>query len=72
MNGREWIDGFAARLGVEPPDDKTMEALLDLAGVAAHSAERIAAPIACGLVGRAGVSVEEARRVAEAPRGPVG
>ena len=49
-----------------PPDDDTFEALLDLAGVAAHASERIAAPIACWLVGRAGVPVEEARRLAEA------
>jgi Domain of unknown function (DUF6457) len=65
MTGREWIDGFAARLGVEPPDDATVEALLDLAGTAAHASERIAAPIGCWLVGRAGVTVEEAQRLAD-------
>ena len=64
MTGREWIDGFAAKLGVEPPDDATVEALLDLAGVAAHSSERIAAPIACWLVGRAGISVADAQALA--------
>lgn len=54
-SGREWIDTFAARLGVDPPDDATVELLLDLAGVAAHSSERLAAPLACWLVGRAGL-----------------
>jgi hypothetical protein len=66
-SGREWIAGFAARLGVEPPDEATVEALLDLAGVAAHASERLAAPIACYLVGRAGITVEEARAQADAP-----
>ena len=63
--GQEWIAAFAAELGVEPPDDATVEALLDLAGVAAHSSERIAAPLACWLIGRAGVSVADARRIAD-------
>lgn len=53
--GAAWIAAFAHQLGVEPPDDATMAALLELAGVAAHASERLAAPIACWLVGRAGV-----------------
>lgn len=65
MTGREWVAAFAAQLGVEAPDDATVEALLDLAGVAAHSSERIAAPLACFLIGRAGVSVDDARRIAD-------
>ena len=67
--GPEWIAAFAERLGVEPPDEATVDALLDLAGVAAHSSERVAAPIACYLVGRAGIGVEEARRHADATSG---
>ena len=66
MTGQEWIEAFAARLGVEAPDAATFDALLDLAGTAAHGSERIAAPIACWLVGRAGVSVEEAQAHAAA------
>lgn len=58
--GREWIEAWAAALGVEAPDETTIETLLDLAGVAAHASERIAAPIACYLVGRAGLSPGEA------------
>ena len=54
MEGREYVAALAARLGVEPLDDATIETLLDLAGVAAHSSERIAAPLACYLVGKAG------------------
>ena len=60
----EWIAAFAARLGVEPPDDDTVAALLDLAGVAAHASERTAAPVACWLIGRAGVTPAEALAVA--------
>jgi hypothetical protein len=63
-SAREWIDAFAARLGVEPPDDETMALLLDVAGAAAHASERVAAPIACWLVGRAGLSAGEALEAA--------
>ena len=65
MTGREWIDAYAAALGVDAPDEATVEALLDLAGVAAHASERTAAPITCWLIGQAGIGVEEARRVAD-------
>jgi hypothetical protein len=65
MDSREWIDAFSARLGVTPPDDATVEALLDLAGVAAHASERTAAPITCWLLGQAGIGVDEARRLAD-------
>jgi hypothetical protein len=54
VDGREYVAALAAQLGVEPLDDATVETLLDLAGVAAHSSERIAAPLACYLVGKAG------------------
>ncbi len=64
LNGAEWIAAFAARLGVAAPDDETVATLLELAGVAAHSSERLAAPIACWLVGRAGASPAEALAVA--------
>lgn len=58
--GLEWIAAFAADLGVDPPDDATVEQLLDLAGVAAHASERLAAPIACWLIGRAGLDAATA------------
>jgi hypothetical protein len=67
MTGLEWIADFAARLGVEPPDQATTEALLELAGVAAHESERLAAPLACWLAGRAGVGPREAIALARAP-----
>lgn len=60
MTGKEWITTFAGALGCPPPDDATIETLLELAGVAAHASERIAAPIAAFLVGRSGIDPVEA------------
>jgi hypothetical protein len=62
----EWITAFAERLGLAPPDADTLETLLDLAGTAAHASERTAAPIACYLVGLAGVAPPDAGRLADA------
>ncbi len=55
MTGREWLEAIAAALGVEAPDEHMAETLLALAGHAAHSSERWAAPLACWVVARAGV-----------------
>lgn len=57
---QDWIAGFAAALGIEAPNDETFEALLALAAEAAHSSERVAAPVACYLVGKAGVDAASA------------
>lgn len=64
MTGYEWLDEFADHLGVERPEAHEIEILLDLAGIAAHSSERIAAPIACWLIGRAGLDPEDALNLA--------
>lgn len=64
MNAREWIDAYAARLGVESPSAEEFSTLLDLAGEAAHSSERVAAPVACWLSARAGLSPEESLALA--------
>lgn len=58
--GADWLAAFADRLGIDPPDQATIDTLLELAGVAAHSSERIAAPIACWMVGRAGTDPQTA------------
>jgi hypothetical protein len=65
MNAREWIDEFAARLGVEPPTQDEFAALLDLAGEAAHSSERVAAPAATWIAAKAGTSPEDALAAAK-------
>ena len=64
MNATEWLEAFAAELGVDAPSEDELEALLALAAEAAHSSERIAAPVACWLAARAGKSPAEAREVA--------
>lgn len=56
----QWVAAYAARLGIEAPTEAEVEALLELAGVAAHTSERIAAPLACWLVGRSGMTPAEA------------
>ena len=64
MTAAEWIIAFAGKLGVPPPDAATTEALLALAGTAAHASERTAAPLACFLVGHAAIDPVDALRLA--------
>ncbi len=64
MNAREWIDAFAGRLGIEPPTAEEWSQLLDLAGVAAHASERVAAPVSCWVAARAGQAPEAALEAA--------
>jgi hypothetical protein len=73
MNAREWIDAFAGELGTDPPTNDEIKRVLDLAAVAAHGSERIAAPVACWVGGRAGATLEELEAAAdrvEAGRAP--
>ena len=65
MNAREWIDAFAAEIGAEPPTADEIKQVLDLAAVAAHSSERIEAPVACWVGGMTGASLEELQAAAE-------
>ena len=60
MNAKEWIDAYARRLGTAPPSPAEFAQVLDLAAEAARASERVAAPVACWLSARAGVSPEEA------------
>ncbi len=70
MKAQEWLEAYAAEIGAEAPDEETIGELLELAATAAHSSERIAAPIACFMAGRDGRPPAELRaaadRVAEA------
>ncbi len=65
MNAEQWLNAYAAKLGIAPPTEDELETLLALAGVAAHSSERKAAPIACWLSARADVEPAEAMRLAQ-------
>jgi hypothetical protein len=64
MNAPDWLAAYAAKLGLPAPTKDELEAVLDLAGEAAHASERIAAPVACWLAATAGVGLDEAMRLA--------
>lgn len=64
MTRDEWLTAFAAALDAPAPTDVELDALLELAGIAAHTSERQAAPLSCWLVGRAGVAPADALDVA--------
>jgi hypothetical protein len=66
MTVEEWVRTFAEEVGAQPPSQDQIDEILRLAAVAAHSSERIAAPIACWIAGTTGRPVSELREVAEA------
>jgi len=63
--GSEWLRRFAAELGVPEPTEAEIDALLALAGSAAHASERTAAPLSCWLAARANMDPAAAQAVAE-------
>jgi uncharacterized protein DUF6457 len=65
MTAEEWVQSFAAELGVAPPTSEEMDQILKLAAIAAHSSERTAAPVACWVGGQTGRSAESLREVAK-------
>jgi hypothetical protein len=64
VNAMQWLAAYAEKLGTDAPTKDELKAVLDLAGEAAHSSDRIAAPVACWLAARAGVGLDEAMRLA--------
>jgi hypothetical protein len=60
ISAPRWLAAYAELLGAGAPTTDELKAVLDLAGVAAHASERIAAPVACWLAAKAGVGLEEA------------
>jgi hypothetical protein len=66
MTAEEWVRTFAEEAGARAPSQDQIDDILRLAAVAAHSSERIAAPIACWVAGTTGRPVSELREVAEA------
>ena len=65
MNAPDWLAAYADKLGTDAPTKEELKAVLDLAAEAAHSSERIAAPVASWLAAKAGVPLEEAIRLAK-------
>ena len=70
MDATSWLKQYAEGLGMEPPSEEEQKTLLSLASVAANASERLAAPLSCWMVAKAGRSPEEglalARRLAPA------
>ncbi len=68
MNAQEFLDAFAAAVDVPAPTAQEFDTLLEVAAIAAHSSERLAAPLACWMGGVSGLPADEllaaARRVA--------
>jgi hypothetical protein len=60
-----WIHEFTAAVGATPLTDEERESILALAGVAAHSSERIAAPLTCWVAAAAGLSAVAALEIAQ-------
>jgi hypothetical protein len=65
MTVEEWLRTFAEEVGAEAPSQDQIDEILRLAAAAAHSSERIAAPIACWIAGTTGRPLAELREVAE-------
>lgn len=65
MNANDWLAAYAEKLGIAAPTKDELKAVLDLAGVAAHSSQRIAAPVATWMAGKAGKDLDEAMRLAQ-------
>jgi hypothetical protein len=65
MSAKEWLSAYSSVLGIDAPNDEEVEHILGLAGVAAHSSERTAAPVACWLAARAGLDALDAKALAE-------
>ena len=68
----DWLDRFAAALGVPPLDAAEVDAILDLAREVAHGTERKNAPLAAWLAGRSGADVATASAVARETLGAEG
>jgi hypothetical protein len=64
MTRDEWLQAFAEAAGAAPPRAEDAEILLELAGIAAHSSERTAAPLTCWIAARAGLTIDRAIEIA--------
>jgi hypothetical protein len=65
MTAMEWLAAYSDALGIDAPTEEEVNEILALAGVAAHSSERTAAPVACWLAARAGLEANDARALAQ-------
>lgn len=68
----DWLDRFAAALGVPPLDPAEVDTILDLAREVAHGTERKNAPLAAWLAGGSGADVATALAAARQTLPPAG
>jgi Domain of unknown function (DUF6457) len=66
MDAQSWVTAYAERLGTAAPSENEFQDILDLAAEAAHASERVAAPVACWVAAKAGVSLTDALAAARA------
>lgn len=59
MTAGEFLAAFAAEVGGPTPTDAEFATLLELASIAAHGSERLAAPLTCWIGGASGRPVSE-------------
>ena len=59
-----WVNEFAEALNLGSVSQEDIDSLLDIAGIAAHTSARTAAPITCWLIGKSGKSPQEALEIA--------
>lgn len=73
VTAQEFLAAFAAQIGVAAPTAQEFDTLLEVAAIAAHASERVAAPLACWLGGTSALPAADllaaARAVATAPEG---
>jgi len=60
MTAQQWLERYAAEIDAPVPTQAEIDQVLELAGVAAHASERIAAPVATWMAGVKGISLAEA------------
>jgi hypothetical protein len=60
-----WVREFCRRIGVDEPSPGEVEDLLELAATAAHSSQRLAAPVATWAAGRSGRPAAELQQIAD-------
>lgn len=63
-SANSWIEEFAAAAHCDALSEEDRDAILALAGVAAHSSERTAAPLTCWVAATAGLSPVAALEIA--------
>jgi len=65
MTAGEFLAAFAAEAGTPAPTQAEIDALLQLATIAAHASERLAAPLTCWVGGASGLPADELLAIAQ-------